>query len=101
MIDIQEDVRLRMCKFLPKAIETALASYRRMSRRAEHDYTDYKKQQDACKVALGHVQLLLKLGADVVSIMEHDAPEDEQKVMLDLIRNAQNEIDHSGLGDII
>ncbi len=101
MIDIQEDARLRMCKFLPKAIETALASYRRMSRRAEYDYTDYKKQQDACKVALGHVQLLLKLGADVVSIMEYEAPEDEQKVMLDLIKNAQNEIDHSGLGDII
>ncbi len=95
MTDIQLDTRVRMCRFLPKALETALASYRRMSRKAEHDYTDYKKQQDACKVALGHVQLLLKLGGEVVGALPDDTPEDEHKVMMDLIKHAQVEIDGS------
>ncbi len=69
MPDIEQGVRERIANFLPKALERALTSYK-MIASAKHpidketkgyDFVGAKKQQDACKVAIAHVELLLKL----------------------------------------
>ncbi|MGB0719260.1 MAG: hypothetical protein ACPGRX_02240, partial [Bdellovibrionales bacterium] len=65
----QEQTRKDIAAFLPHAIQTALLSYREFS---EAQITDpesspssatFKAHHDACKVAIAHIELLLKLAA--------------------------------------
>ncbi len=93
MSELKDITLQRMQKFFPKALEMALASYRRVSHRTEHDYPDFKKQQEACKVSIAHIQLLLKLGNELV----HDCKTEDKGAMdqgdlRELIENAQEEI---------
>jgi len=93
MKEVKEITLQRMKKFFPRALETALAGYRNVSHRTEHDYPDFKKQQEACKVAIAHIQLLLKLGNELVHECKaggNDALGQED--LRELIENAQEEI---------
>ena len=93
MTHLKKDTRLRMQRFYPKALELALAHYRRIAHRPEDDYPDFKKQQEACKVSIGHIQLLLKLGQDLI----HEAKEGvDDADMIKLIENANSEIGDHG-----
>ncbi len=96
MKDLHLDTHARMRQFYPKALETALASYRKISRKPESEYLDLKKQQEACKVAIAHIQLLLKMGQDLTkdSISQNQAAQDvEYDHTLELIAAAQREIE--------
>ena len=90
--EVTTQMQDRLCKFLPAALEKSLASYRRILSKPEQEYPDMKKQQEACKVALAHIDLLLKLAKHIevndVSTMQVD----EQKSLQKLIESAQAEI---------
>lgn len=58
---IEQGMRVRIARFLPKALEIALAAYKFSSVQKDKDGGAMKKHQDACKVAIAHVQLLIKL----------------------------------------
>lgn len=59
---IEGKSREQIAEFLPEAIATALRSYHRFSQlpvaEEAKDFTDHHK---ACKVAVAHIELLLKL----------------------------------------
>lgn len=65
MNDIIEDAtREQVASFLPSAINKALQSYHHFSDSHQPDSSDPKKfaaHHSACKVAIAHVELLLKL----------------------------------------
>ncbi len=47
---------------LPRAIKTALLSYQRFTaEEASEDAKSFKAHHDACKVAIAHIELLIKL----------------------------------------
>lgn len=67
MTEHPEKVRAAIAAALPQAIETAIESYQSF---AEEEATkapaytpqEFKAHHDACKVAIAHIELLLKLG---------------------------------------
>lgn len=85
---IEDDMRGRLAGFLPRALEMALASYRHVSIRKKDDVADIKKQHEACKVAVAHVELLLKLArrVDVMPQEDHAAEDEEMRGILEEAR---------------
>ncbi len=71
MPKIEAGMRERIAEFLPKALETAVASYTSFSQEETSASGDkkattdkaktFKAHHDACKVALAHIELLMKL----------------------------------------
>lgn len=94
MPHIQARTRQQLVAFLPSAITKALATYRELTRlHIEDDASEYKKHQDACKIAVGHIHLLLKLARDVSTLETGSAPQGHDDNMLqNLIENAQKEL---------
>ncbi|MDH5722928.1 MAG: hypothetical protein OEY94_06370 [Alphaproteobacteria bacterium] len=93
MTELKKDTMQRMQKFYPEALHTALASYHRVSRKIEKKYVDHKQQQEACRVSVEHIKLLLKLGKELIQDgkaggMDAVAQEDLRA----LIERAQEEI---------
>ena len=76
-MDIQKmegQSKAEIAKALPCAIKTALASYQRFA--ADEDIGDakeFKAHHDACKVAIAHIELLLKLADSVKAEQAGDA----------------------------
>lgn len=59
---IEGDTRARIAAFLPDAIAKALTSYQLFLEEGAHtDAKEFKAHHDACKVAIAHVELLIKL----------------------------------------
>lgn len=60
---IDEATRLYLEAFLPDALSNALESYQKFSEQEkEHEKAkDFQDYHNACKVAIAHVELLLKL----------------------------------------
>ncbi len=68
--------RAQIAHFLPDAIAAALRSYQTFSEREIiSDPKDFKDHHTACKVAIAHVELLLKLArfVDVPEANQNDA----------------------------
>ena len=63
MYNILEDkTRLKIAEFLPGAIEQVLKSYRDFLASEVFTKTeDFKKNHEACKAAITHVELIIKL----------------------------------------
>lgn len=93
MSELKEMTNARMHKFFPEALERALLNYRRASHKSERDYMKIKQQQDACKVGIAHIQLLLKLGRELTDEAKGvGGAEMEHEDLHQLIKNAQDEI---------
>ncbi len=63
MTRLEDETKTRIAAFLPEAIATALRSYARF---AGHDAPteearDFTAHHNACKVAIAHIELLVKL----------------------------------------
>lgn len=59
---IEGDTRARIAAFLPDAIAKALTSYQLFLDEGAHsDAKEFKAHHDACKTAIAHVELLIKL----------------------------------------
>lgn len=105
MTTFESGMRERVSKFLPRALETALLSYHEFSEEqatAPEDEQEigkdekakhFKAHHDACKVALAHIELLLKLArlADLPDAFGGD--EKARAHVMGLMQIAQSEID--------
>ena len=88
--------RDQMLEFLPPALEIAFASYREFAAKSQsEDAAGFKKHHDACKAAISHIELLLKL-AKSTDLNDKNHSEDisnqEQENISKLLQNAQNEL---------
>lgn len=91
---IQSRTRAQIAAFLPAAITKALATYKELTHiPITREAAEYKKHQEACKVAVAHIHLLVKLARDV-STLEHGGKEDgaSDQTLQTLIENAQKEL---------
>ena len=64
MPKIEMRSRKQIAEFLPEALSTAIASYQLFSEKADlEEPKDFKLHHDACKVAIAHIELLIKLAS--------------------------------------
>lgn len=90
------DVHLRgaVAAALPEAIEIVLQTYKRYAVFRGDDAKAYKAHQDACRAAIAHIMLLIKLG----EVVRGDAPDEASQEDLDaMILAARAEL--SGVAD--
>ena len=95
MPEIEDYTRLQIAEFLPDAIDRALLSYNEILESEEPEKsTKFKARHDACKVAVAHIQLLIKLAkwADLPEEAVKDMGEDKQEQLRCMIENAGSEI---------
>ncbi len=95
MPHIQARTRQQLAAFLPSAITKALATYRELTGLSiDKEATEYKKHQEACKVAVAHIHLLVKLARDVASLSGAEEPnkESDDTMLQTIIENAQKEL---------
>lgn len=111
MPKIEAQTREAVAAFLPGAIAHALESYRRFSQeelqgaRAEDEKDEaksltakqFKDHHDACKVAIAHIELLIKLAKWASLPGEKDTPGIHHDQLAQMISNAQKEIDKRGV----
>ncbi|MBI2233992.1 MAG: hypothetical protein HYU57_03160 [Micavibrio aeruginosavorus] len=90
---IQDASREQISAFLPEAIRTALNSYQEFSGRAvESAPREFKEHHMACKVAISHIDLLLKL-AGWADLPDPQAPDHNNQIMLSaLVQEAREEL---------
>lgn len=104
MSHIEKDTREAIAAFLPGAIAAALLSYSRFleEQATKEDQTeakDFKAHHDACKVAIAHIELLLKLAKAISGSGEMDTSGGlHHAAMASLLISAQAEIDENGWG---
>ena len=97
MPEIEVRSREAIAKFLPAAIESALASYEQFSfdqstKNETPQSKDFKAHHDACKVAIAHIELLIKLAkwADLPDPKLKNA--DKQAMLASIIGSAGAEL---------
>ena len=93
MPSLEADMRRRIAHILPDAMAKALASYHLFLDEGEQtDPKQFKAHHEACKVAIAHIELLIKL-AKWADLPDPAALEDVSNNMLaSLIERAQEEI---------
>lgn len=97
MPDLNDDARARIAAFLPEAIMAALDSYHHFLRAGPDESKDgdqaknFKAHHDACKVAIAHLELLIKLGKSL-DIDAQDEADAKSQVLAAMLKNAEAEI---------
>ncbi|MDP7142127.1 MAG: hypothetical protein QF692_02505 [Alphaproteobacteria bacterium] len=90
---IEQQTRQQISDFLPDAISRALTSYYRFSRQdAPAEAKEFSAHHSACKVAIAHIELLIKLArwAELPDAESGDA--NHQVVLAAMMREAQQEL---------
>ncbi len=101
MPQIEIQTRKDIAAFLPCAIESALESYITFSQeeatnaQKKYNAKDFKAHHDACKVAIAHIELLIKLArwADLPDPKLENA--DKQAMLCAILENANGELDRN------
>ena len=95
--NLDEESRRKIAQFLPEALETAIESYHAFSKfTAEQDdkkspAKEFYDHHNACKVAIAHIDLLLKL-AKYAHLPDDDVlPDNEMRHLVTLLESAQEE----------
>jgi hypothetical protein len=92
---LEEKSREKIAKFLPDALKHSLESYHRfiISDELPDDAKSFSAHHSACKVAIAHIELLLKLAkwADILTNKAHNEADDA--VLAGIIAQAQSELD--------
>ncbi|MCC6598429.1 MAG: hypothetical protein IT559_06535 [Alphaproteobacteria bacterium] len=93
MPNIENGMRERIAEFLPCALEKAIGSYEDFMDQSPEKAGDFKAHHDACKVALAHMELLVKLArwADLPDPQMENA--DHQKMLMTMIESARGELE--------
>lgn len=87
-------MRTRISIFLPKALSTALCSYEMfLEQGACEEAKDFKAHHDACKSAITHLELIIKL-AEKIGVFIPNEPINDTDAMADLIHDALAEVRH-------
>lgn len=84
---IDEQTRLYLEAFLPDALSNALESYQKFAAEEKKHETakDFLEHHNACKVAISHVELLLKLTKRIEGSMQQN--QDLEKMIEQAKRN--------------
>lgn len=93
MAVIEQKMRTQIASFLPSALRTAMDSYKAFSvANAYEGAKEFKTHHDACKVAIAHIDLLIKLAqwADLPDPAIED--EVQHSMLSQLIENARCEL---------
>lgn len=89
---VENEMRGVVGKYLPKAIENAMISYELfLDEGAKKETDEFKKYHEACKVALAHVALLIKMGGWAG---EEKPAKGEEVDLGALLENAQKEAEN-------
>lgn len=97
---MQEETRLdahiykKLVPFIEHACDVALSQYRNFSRKPINEKTAkaFKEHQDACKASISHIQLIIKLALQAMTLGGDVIDENEEKTLQTLIENAQAEL---------
>lgn len=92
-IKIEQQSRAQIAAFLPDAIRMALNSYQKFSHEIHGDNEkSFKDHHTACKVAISHIDLLLKLArwADLPDDVLADR--NQQMILVAAIAEAEREL---------
>ncbi len=90
----EADTRRRIAAFLPDAIARALTSYHTFAQQpVPEDAKDFTAHHNACKVAIAHIELLIKLArwADLPDAQAAD--HNRQIVLAAMMQEAEAEVD--------
>lgn len=86
----QEAVREKIARYLPDAIEKAIQSYRQFYGTPEiQDAKSFSAHHSACRAAIGHIELLLKLA----NWAHLPRPDTDDAVLANIIKQAQGTLD--------
>ena len=90
---IEDASRAQIAEFLPDAIRSALTSYQKFSnKKVSDEEKEFKDHHNACKVAISHIDLLLKL-ARWADLPDDDlSDKNNQRVLVASIEEAENEL---------
>lgn len=99
MTTLDNDLRERVKRFLPHALEKVMASHRANApahpynpKKRKHEPLEVKRHHDACKSALSHIQLLINLAKDIEK-EDGSSSNDEKESLKDMLIEAKREID--------
>ena len=98
MPQIEARTRKDIAGFLPAAIQTALDSYQQFSEAQITDSAstptsqEFKAHHDACKVAIAHLELLIKLARWADLPDPHVEDENKQKILQQAIESGEEEL---------
>ena len=94
-INIEKSTRIYLEAFLPDALSNALESYQKFStEEQEHQNAkDFSEHHNACKVAIAHVELLLKL-AKTIGMTKEKNKEQNQELSKMLSLAEKNVLEH-------
>ena len=88
---LEDHTRLKIAKYLPGAIDCALQSYRGFyNQKISTDSKEFLAHHNACKAAIAHIELLLKLAIWA----QLPRKETEDQTLASLMAEAQIELDH-------
>lgn len=97
---MEAQTRARIALFLPEAIRKALSSYEAfLTDEVEGGSKEFKAHHDAGKVAIGHLELLIKMAKWVDEPSTEENHVDHQAVLSDIIKKAQEEIESFNKSD--
>jgi hypothetical protein len=89
---IEESTRRQIAEFLPAAIERTLESYREFSGRdAGGDSKAFNAHHAACKVAVAHIELLIKL-AKWADLADADKTQGADATLAAMMKDAAEEV---------
>ncbi len=93
---IEGDTRIRIAQFLPSAIAFALQSYESFASGpiSDEEPKNFSAHHNACKVAIAHIELLIKL-AKWVDQTQQDSnlSKADQQAFQSIMQSAQQELD--------
>jgi hypothetical protein len=97
---IEENVHMQMKEFLPYVLAHALENYTKLvedNQRKEDGTADVKAlktHQDACKVAIAHIELLTKLIMTTQNVTSNEAGDPVQKALENIFGAAKSDTEH-------
>lgn len=98
---IQNDARLRIARILPDAIARALTSYQNfLQQSVPADAKEFAAYHNACKVAIAHIELLIKL-ARWAELPDATAENHNEQILLAaMMQEAEGELrEYKTVGD--
>lgn len=89
---VKEETRERIAGFLPDALDIALQSYHSFARsEIPDDAKGFSSHHNACKIAIAHIELLLKLAKWAHLPDDNVVNEDHQRRLVTMLEDAQAE----------
>lgn len=87
-----KEIKERVAKFLPRALEIAIAAHKFSSVQKDKDAGTMKKHHEASKAAAAHIELLMKL-ARKVDVENGDIEKESGENLSELLERAKQELD--------